>query len=126
MNYYEELGLARDASADDIKAAYKRLAHETHPDRGGDAERFKRVRIAYEVLSDPTRRQRYDEDGFVDPEVIAQILTDMGALVHATHAAWQAGDYGHAVIHSLKGLGRLVEGVMIGVGAYNNIRGKQP
>jgi molecular chaperone DnaJ len=60
---YGVLGLAPDAATDDIKRAYRRKAREHHPDAGGDAERFKEVTHAYEVLSDPDRRARYDRFG---------------------------------------------------------------
>ncbi len=66
-DYYEALGVARDASEADIKKAYRRLARELHPDANpGDAaaeERFRDVALAYEVLSDPHKRQRYDRFG---------------------------------------------------------------
>ena len=60
---YGTLGLAPDAALEDIKRAYRRKAREHHPDAGGDAERFKEVTHAYEVLSDPERRARYDRFG---------------------------------------------------------------
>ena len=64
---YEVLGVARDASTDEIKKVYRRLARETHPDLNpGDAKaeaRFKDVSAAYDVLSDAERRRQYDEFG---------------------------------------------------------------
>ena len=60
---YAILGVAHDASADDIKKAYRRLARELHPDVNPDPEiqeRFKEITAAYEILSDPEKRQRYD------------------------------------------------------------------
>jgi curved DNA-binding protein CbpA len=66
MNPYQELGLAPDCSQEDIKRQYRILAHQHHPDRGGDAERFKRISLAYEVLSDTARRAEYDRTGQFD------------------------------------------------------------
>jgi len=60
---YATLGVAPQAQAEEVKRAYRRLAREHHPDAGGDAERFKEVTHAYEVLSDPERRARYDRFG---------------------------------------------------------------
>lgn len=62
MTLYEELELTPDASFDDIKQQYRTLAGIHHPDKGGDEERFKRIKFAYEVLSDSTRRKQYDEN----------------------------------------------------------------
>jgi molecular chaperone DnaJ len=62
-DYYEVLGVARDASPDDIKKAYRRLARQLHPDVNPDPdtqERFKEVTKAYEVLTDPKKREMYD------------------------------------------------------------------
>ncbi|HAS34715.1 TPA: molecular chaperone DnaJ, partial [Candidatus Peribacteria bacterium] len=66
-DYYEVLGVARDASSEDIKKAYRRLSKELHPDKHqGDKQaeqKFKEVNEAYEVLSDASKRGRYDQFG---------------------------------------------------------------
>ena len=65
-DYYSTLGVRRDADADEIKKAYRRLARELHPDVNPDPhtqERFKEITQAYDVLSDPEKRQMYDLGG---------------------------------------------------------------
>lgn len=63
-DYYEILGIGKDASADEIKKAYRKLAVKYHPDKeGGDEAKFKEATEAYEVLKDTTKRQRYDQFG---------------------------------------------------------------
>src|SRR5882757_5772677 len=63
-DYYEVLGVKKDASADEIKKAFRRAAVQHHPDKeGGDEAKFKEVNEAYEVLKDPSKRQRYDQFG---------------------------------------------------------------
>ncbi|GGI09255.1 molecular chaperone DnaJ [Egicoccus halophilus] len=60
---YDLLDVPRDASAEDIKRAYRRQARQHHPDAGGDEETFKQLTHAYQVLSDPQKRARYDRFG---------------------------------------------------------------
>lgn len=61
--YYEILGVSKNASQDDLKKAYKKAAIKNHPDKGGDPEKFKELAQAYEVLSDPEKREIYDQYG---------------------------------------------------------------
>jgi len=65
-DHYATLGVRKDAAPEDIKRAYRRLARQLHPDVNPDAvtqERFKEITSAYEVLSDPSKRQLYDMGG---------------------------------------------------------------
>jgi molecular chaperone DnaJ len=68
-DYYDVLGVPRTASADEVKSAYRRLARQHHPDMNAGnpkaaEEKFKELSEAYEVLADPTKRERYDQAGF--------------------------------------------------------------
>ena len=66
MDYYSTLGVANNATDDDIKKAYRKLAMKHHPDRGGDEATFKRISEAYDILSDPQKKQIVDLGG--DPK----------------------------------------------------------
>ena len=75
-DYYEVLGVARNAGEADIKKAYRRLAMKYHPDRNpGDSaaeERFKEAKEAYEVLTEPQKRALYDQHGHDGVEAMRQ------------------------------------------------------
>jgi len=60
MDYYSRLGVNKSASPEDIKKAYKKLAMQHHPDRGGDQATFQQINEAYDTLKDPAKRQEYD------------------------------------------------------------------
>ena len=85
-NYYEVLGVGKNASPDDVKRAYRRLAIKYHPDKNPDSKaeaeaKFKECAEAYEVLSDPEKRKRYDQFGH-------EGLRGMGMRDY-THMRWQ-------------------------------------
>ncbi len=64
MDYYEILGVDRNASQDEIKKAFRKLAHKYHPDKaGGDEKKFKEINEAYQILSNPEKRKQYDQFG---------------------------------------------------------------
>ncbi|HEY4520385.1 MAG TPA: DnaJ domain-containing protein [Candidatus Paceibacterota bacterium] len=66
-DYYSILNVSRDASQEEIKKAYRKLAHQHHPDKhSGDEAKFKEVNEAYQVLSDPKKRSQYDNFGSYD------------------------------------------------------------
>lgn len=62
-DYYSTLGVPRTATDEEIKRAYRRLASQHHPDKGGDTERFQEIQQAYSVLGDAEQRQQYDNPG---------------------------------------------------------------
>lgn len=63
-DYYKILGVEKNASADELKAAFRKLAHQHHPDKkGGDEKKFKEANEAFQVLSDPKKRSQYDQFG---------------------------------------------------------------
>ncbi len=65
-DYYKILGISKNASPEEIKRAYRKLAHQYHPDKnGGDAVKFKEINEAYQVLSNPQKKAQYDRFGTV-------------------------------------------------------------
>jgi DnaJ-class molecular chaperone len=90
MTHYETLGVKKDASADEIKKAYRKLASEHHPDKGGVTAKFQEIQTAYDTLSDPQKRERYDLGG--GPEVNSRQWNagsqdDMADILRAMRAA---------------------------------------
>src|SRR3972149_9810689 len=64
-DYYKILGIGKTATKEEVKKAFRELAHKHHPDKGGDAARFKEANEAYQILSDDKKRAEYDAYGRV-------------------------------------------------------------
>ncbi|XP_016493660.1 dnaJ protein homolog isoform X1 [Nicotiana tabacum] len=77
--YYEVLGVSKSASQDELKKAYRKAAIRNHPDKGGDPEKFKELAQAYEVLSDPEKRETYDQYG---EDALKEGMGSSGGGVH--------------------------------------------
>jgi len=100
-DYYEVLGIAKDAPQDEIKKAYRRLAKRYHPDLnkdGGSAERFKEAAEAYEVLSDPAKRAQYDRFGHAGPD---QMFDFGGADFRRARAAFDEFGFGRGAFDEI-------------------------
>jgi DnaJ-class molecular chaperone len=63
MDHYQTLGVNKNATPEEIKRAYRKLASSNHPDKGGDTAVFQKIQNAYDVLSDPQKREQYDSPG---------------------------------------------------------------
>jgi curved DNA-binding protein CbpA len=81
VDLYAALGLDRGADASAIKNAYKARAKKCHPDTGGDAEQFRAVQMAYDVLIDPERRERYDRTGECEDRPIDNRMSMVALMV---------------------------------------------
>ncbi|MEA3537659.1 MAG: DnaJ domain-containing protein [Pseudomonadota bacterium] len=106
---YDDLGVAKDASPEDIKHAYRKRAKREHPDAGGDAERFSKVSRAYMVLSDPERRKRYDETGATEPKrddtlaKVARIISNaLACVMEGGQFDWQTNDLSDAIANEIR------------------------
>ena len=79
--HYKTLGVAVTATADEIKQAYRRLASQYHPDHNGDAEKFKQIQAAYDVLGDAEKRKIYDQAGKIKLGVHGFGYTEMADVL---------------------------------------------
>jgi curved DNA-binding protein CbpA len=83
MDPYEELGLPRDATDEQIKAAHRAGVRKNHPDAGGDPERFALVQRSYEILSKPERRARFDETGDTEDDQFGRQQAEIREAIQA-------------------------------------------
>lgn len=97
-DYYKILGLQKNASDDDIKKAYRKLAGKHHPDKGGDENEFKKIQKAYGVLKDPQKRAVYDQHGTVDFDSRTRPHDDADEILRrAAHIFSTVGGFGPGV-----------------------------
>ena len=99
-DYYQILGISRDASQEEIKKAYRKLAHKYHPDKGGDEKKFKEINEAYQALSDKEKRAQYDRFG----RVFEGVGAEPGFDFH-----WARGKPGEEFDFDFGNLGEMVE-----------------
>jgi DnaJ-class molecular chaperone len=97
---YDILGLDKSASEADIKKAYRKLAMKHHPDKGGDPEQFKKIQGAYDILSDPQKRENFDRFGTAEPQAGNPFPADMfsqmfGGGFGAPKGPVRRADYNH-------------------------------
>jgi DnaJ family protein A protein 2 len=105
--YYNILGVKKDATSDEIKKAFRKLALKMHPDRGGDTEKFQELNKAHEVLSDPEKRKLYDrfgEEGLQGGGGGGPDLSDLlgGMFGGGGRRAQQGPRKGKSVLHPVK------------------------
>jgi len=81
MTYYEILGVESSAAVEEIRTAYRKLAQENHPDKGGDAEKFTEIQKAYDVLSSSEKRAIYDKTGYFSEAGIDENLMILREIV---------------------------------------------
>ena len=82
INLYDILGLSKNATFEEIKTKYKSLAQQHHPDKGGDPDLFKKIKHAYEILSDAISRKKYDTTGQYEhgPSIRTEALDQLSRL----------------------------------------------
>ena len=125
-DYYDVLGVSRTASQDEIKAAFRRLALEHHPDKGGDPEKFKKYNEAYQALSNTETRAQYDRYGSTYEQMKSQggFGGGGGTGFQDFASAFGAGGAGFGDLNDiLGGFGDLF-GFGAGASARKNARGR--
>ncbi len=80
---YDDLELPKTCTSEEIKQKYRILAQLHHPDKGGDEEKFKRIKLAYEVLSNPINREHYDATGdhYEDNNLQSEVMSRLSIMI---------------------------------------------
>ena len=126
-DYYKTLGVSKNATADEIKKAYRKMARENHPDAGGDEEKFKDINEAYEVLSDDKKRQLYDQYGTADQSQIPFNWGGVGGAGGTTVSFSDFGSWQDILDQVLRGEGVMGGGFSFdGLGDFGFGGSKQP
>ena len=103
MDHYATLGVAKSATPDEIKKAYRKLASKHHPDKGGDTATFQKIEEAYRILSDTQQRQQYDNpmpQGFGQNFNFFCAIFFLGNMLHQNHHMLHAGYQVHSAAHA--------------------------
>ncbi len=118
-NYYEILGVAKAASEEEIKKAYRKLAHQYHPDKaGGDEKKFKEINEAYQVLSDKNKRAQYDRFGSADPSQFGGFGGGAGGAQQwaGGNVNWEGMGFDPSQFGDMGDFGDIFEGIFEGMG----------
>lgn len=99
-DYYDLLGVGKTASPDEIKKAFRKAAIEHHPDKGGDEIKFKEINEAYEILSNPDKRKRYDQFGHAGVGGASSSSGGFGGFGNGQEMHFDFGDLGLGDIFS--------------------------
>jgi DnaJ-class molecular chaperone len=100
-DHYTVLGISKNATDDEIKSAYRKLARTHHPDKGGNKEQFQKIQQAYETLSDPNKRQQYDNPHNMQNDMFNSFF-NMNPFHQQQNARSKKGDHHYTCKVSLK------------------------
>ena len=115
-DYYTILGVQKTASEEEIKKAYRKLAHQHHPDKaGGDEKKFKEINEAYQVLSDKVKRAQYDRFGTADP--MGGFSGGAGGPGAAQWGGFGGAGFDPSQFNDMGDLGDIFESFFEGIGA---------
>lgn len=101
LDPYAELGVPRDADDGAVKRAFRAKANEAHPDKGGSGEKFHAIRTAYDILTDPKRRERFDRTGATDKPLDPRQASTMAMAKMAVELVSRVEDVAHNDLHAV-------------------------